>query len=239
MSASSARVEHLPARSRSGSAPPSAREQTHALDSITGPERLAVLIGPAGAGKDVVIDAAARAEQLTGRDARDRGLRIHRAASWRGRPGARRATLALDALIARSARPGMHVGPPHDDLPGQGRNDRPPRLEALTEMVEQSGAKLIAVGDGAQLPSIGAGGMFDRLSGHAPNAALSNVRRTPGTQRRAARPGEPARRGTGSAMAHYVIADGCTSRTPGTRPQPGTVQAGQTLTEHQASTRTH
>jgi ATP-dependent exoDNAse (exonuclease V) alpha subunit len=36
------------------------------------------------------------------------------------------------------------------------------RLDALTGLVEHSGAKLIAVGDGKQLPSIGPGGMFDR-----------------------------------------------------------------------------
>ena len=39
-------------------------EQAHALEVITGPERAAVLVGPAGTGKGVVIDAAARAEQL-------------------------------------------------------------------------------------------------------------------------------------------------------------------------------
>jgi len=41
-------------------------EQTHALRLITGPERAVILVGPAGTGKGVVIDAAARAEQLTG-----------------------------------------------------------------------------------------------------------------------------------------------------------------------------
>jgi ATP-dependent exoDNAse (exonuclease V) alpha subunit len=41
-------------------------EQTHALEVITGPERSGILIGPAGTGKGVVIDAAARAEQLSG-----------------------------------------------------------------------------------------------------------------------------------------------------------------------------
>lgn len=34
------------------------------------------------------------------------------------------------------------------------------RLDALTELVERTGAKLIAVGDGKQLPSIGPGGMY-------------------------------------------------------------------------------
>ena len=43
-------------------------EQLDALRAITGPERGAVLIGPAGTGKGVVIDAAARAEQICGSD---------------------------------------------------------------------------------------------------------------------------------------------------------------------------
>jgi len=36
------------------------------LEVITGPERAAVLVGAAGTGKGVVIDAAARAEQHVG-----------------------------------------------------------------------------------------------------------------------------------------------------------------------------
>jgi hypothetical protein len=76
------------------------------------------------------------------------------------------------------------------------------RLHALTELVERSEAKLIAVGDGKQLPSIGPGGMFDRLTGHAPTAELADIHRTSdaGEQKawRALRAGEPER-----AMAHY------------------------------------
>ena len=49
-------------------AAPLTREQRDALETITGPERIAVLIGPAGTGKGVVIDAAARAEQHAGRE---------------------------------------------------------------------------------------------------------------------------------------------------------------------------
>ena len=52
------------------------------------------------------------------------------------------------------------------------------RLDALTDLVERSSAKLIAVGDGKQLPSIGPGGMFDRLTGHAPTAELADIHRT-------------------------------------------------------------
>jgi hypothetical protein len=47
---------------------PLSPEQHKALEVITGPERAAVLVGPAGTGKGVVIDVAARAEQFAGRE---------------------------------------------------------------------------------------------------------------------------------------------------------------------------
>jgi ATP-dependent exoDNAse (exonuclease V) alpha subunit len=76
------------------------------------------------------------------------------------------------------------------------------RLDALTEVVQRSGAKLIAVGDGKQLPSIGPGGMFDRLAKHAPTVELETIHRTidPHEQKawQTLRAGEPER-----AMAHY------------------------------------
>ncbi len=75
------------------------------------------------------------------------------------------------------------------------------RLDRLTEVVERTGAKLVAIGDGAQLPSIGAGGMFDRLADIAPErralkrAADARPRRAEGVggpARRALRPGDGA-----------------------------------------------
>ncbi len=77
------------------------------------------------------------------------------------------------------------------------------RLDRLTEVVARTGAKLVAIGDGAQLPSIGAGGMFDRLAKVAPCAELSSVHRThdPGERRAWAdlRAGR-----TDKAIAHYL-----------------------------------
>ena len=79
------------------------------------------------------------------------------------------------------------------------------RLDRLTELIAERGAKLVVIGDGAQLPSIGAGGMFERLAELAPSAELSNVRRTldPAEQRAWAelRAGRAER-----AMAHYLAA---------------------------------
>lgn len=52
------------------------------------------------------------------------------------------------------------------------------RIDKLMELVERSGAKLIAVGDGRQLPTISPGGMFDRLATKASTAELGDVYRT-------------------------------------------------------------
>ncbi|MGE5700863.1 MAG: MobF family relaxase [Arthrospira platensis] len=178
-------------------------EQEIALLVLTGPERLSVLVGPAGTGKGVVIDAAARAEQLAGHETL--GIAVSGSTAERlgtDSPALQGATLTLDALVARAEAGTVHVG--HTTtvfLDEAGMVDHK-RLDKLTELVERSGAKLIAVGDGKQLPSIGPGGMFDRLAQHAPAIELETIHRTtdPAEQRawRALRAGEPER-----AMAHY------------------------------------
>jgi conjugative relaxase-like TrwC/TraI family protein len=182
---------------------PLSDEQEMALLVLTGPERGAVLIGPAGAGKGVVIDAAARAEQLAGRTT----IGVAVAGSTRERlghdsPALEGQTMTLDSLVAR-AETGSVV------LDGQttvffdeaGMADTH-RLEKLIGLVDRSGAKLVAVGDGKQLPSIGPGGMFDRLTTPMPVVEIEQVRRTSDREERRAwaalRGGEPER-----AMAHY------------------------------------
>ena len=76
------------------------------------------------------------------------------------------------------------------------------RLDALTRLIERSGAKLIAVGDGKQLPSIGPGGMFDRLTSTRPPRSSQTSTAPSDPDERSAwaalRAGEPER-----AMAHY------------------------------------
>ena len=179
-------------------------EQAHALEIITGPERAAVLVGPAGTGKGVVIDAAARAEQLTGHSTF--GIAVSGSTAQRlgqDSPALAGRTLTLDALVARSSTAGWtstRGRRSSSTRPGMADTSR---LDRLTQVVERAGAKLVAIGDGAQLPSIGAGGMFDRLTEIAPSAQLSNVRRTldPAEQRAWAdlRAGRSDR-----AMAHYL-----------------------------------
>jgi conjugative relaxase-like TrwC/TraI family protein len=179
-------------------------EQHHALEILTGPERAAVLVGPAGSGKGVVIDAAARAEQHAGHET----IAIAVSGSTAERLGADSPalggrTLTLDALVARANTGTVRVGRDTTVILDEAGMVDHKRLDALTELVERSGSKLIAVGDGKQLPSIGPGGMFARLADHAPTAELADIHRTkdPADQRawQALRAGEPER-----AMAHYA-----------------------------------
>jgi conjugative relaxase-like TrwC/TraI family protein len=178
-------------------------EQAHALAVITGPERAAILVGPAGTGKGVVIDAAARAEQYGGH--RTLGIAVSGSTAQRlgqDSPALANQTLTVDALVSRVERGRLQIDADttiYFDEAGMADTDR---LDRLTEVVERTGAKLVAIGDAAQLPSIGAGGMFDRLGELAPSAELSNIRRTldPAEQRAWAdlRAGRSDR-----AMAHY------------------------------------
>jgi ATP-dependent exoDNAse (exonuclease V) alpha subunit len=183
---------------------PLSPEQHHALEVLTGPERAAVLVGPAGTGKGVVIDAATRAEQHAGRQMI--GVAVSGSTAERlgaDSPTLSGRTLTLDALVARANAGTVRVGQNTTVFLDEAGMVDHKRLDALTELVERSGAKLIAVGDGKQLPSIGPGGMFDRLTNHAPTVELADIHRTrdPADQRawQALRAGEPER-----AMAHYA-----------------------------------
>ncbi len=182
---------------------PLSREQEHALAAVTGPERLGVLIGPAGTGKGVVIDAAARAEQQAGRDTI--GVAVSGSTAERlgqDSPALAAQTMTLDALIARAEHSRVRVGPETTVILDEAGMVDHNRMEALLRLVDRTGAKLIAVGDGRQLPSIGPGGMFDRLATHASTAELGEIRRTTDPEEQKAwvalRAGEPER-----AMAHY------------------------------------
>jgi ATP-dependent exoDNAse (exonuclease V) alpha subunit len=158
---------------------PLSDEQELALLVLTGPEQMNVLVGPAGTGKGVVIDAAARAEQLAGHETL--GIAVSGSTAERLGNDSRAlagSTLTLDALIARANGGHLHVSAETTIFLDEAGMADHQRLDALTELVERTGAKLIAVGDGQQLPSIGPGGMFDRLSQHAPTVELGTIYRT-------------------------------------------------------------
>ncbi len=184
-------------------AAPPTPEQTAALRAITGDERLAVLVGPAGTGKGVVIDMAARAEKHAGHHTI--GVAVSGSTAERlgeTTPALAGRTSTIDALIARADAGTVKIGPNTTVFLDEAGMADHRRLDALTRLIEESGAKLVAVGDGKQLPSIGPGGMFDRLTTHARSAELADIHRTSDPDERQAwaalRRGEPEK-----AMAHY------------------------------------
>jgi ATP-dependent exoDNAse (exonuclease V) alpha subunit len=77
---------------------------------------------------------------------------------------------ALDALVARAEQGRLSIDRDTTICFDEAGMADTSRLERLTAVVEHTGAKLVGIGDGAQLPSIGAGGMCDRLAVLAPSA---------------------------------------------------------------------
>ncbi|HEY4896300.1 MAG TPA: MobF family relaxase, partial [Solirubrobacteraceae bacterium] len=81
---------------------PLSREQTDALRTLTGPERLSILVGPAGTGKGVVIDAAARTEHTMGLEVI--GVAVSGSTAERlgaDSPSLAGHTMTVDALVTR------------------------------------------------------------------------------------------------------------------------------------------
>jgi predicted ATPase len=120
-------------------------EQAHALEVITGPERGAILIGPAGTGKGVVLDAAARSRAARGAsDAGCRRVVVDRRASRQRQPGALQQVFSVDALISRVEHGQLIVDADTTIYFDEAGMADTHRLDRLTEMVERTGAKLVA-----------------------------------------------------------------------------------------------
>ena len=162
-----------------------------------------MLVGQAGAGKGVVIDAAARAEQYAGRETF--GVAVVRLNGRAARPGQSGAwgphdDARLFVSAARSGRLSLDENTTvYFDEAGMGDTRR---LDALTSVVAESEGKLVVIGDARQLPSIGAGGMFEQVENDVPTAQLKDVYRTTDPVERQAWNDLRAGRAE-QAMAHY------------------------------------
>jgi conjugative relaxase-like TrwC/TraI family protein len=182
---------------------PLSTEQQQALALLGGRERAAVLVGQAGAGKGVVIDAAVRAELHSGREplgvavAGDTAERLGRES-----PALEGRTMTLDSLVAKARTGSLTLDESTTVFFDEAGMADTRRLAALSDVVSHSGGKLVVIGDARQLPAIGAGGLFERLADSAPTARLSEVRRTSDPLERQAWADLRAGRAE-QAMAHY------------------------------------
>jgi conjugative relaxase-like TrwC/TraI family protein len=181
------------------------QEQRDALETITGPGGIAVLVGPAGTGKGVVISTAARAWQLEGTEVIGTSV-----------AGATAQRLQADASLDRSysadelnygiQQGRIRIGPNTVVIFDEAAMADHERIAPLVKLTAERGAKSLLVGDAAQISSIGPGGLFAALEGRVPTAELTEVHRANHEWERQAwqqiRAGEP-----GPALAQYQAHD--------------------------------
>ncbi len=151
-------------------------EQREALETITGPGGVTVLIGRAGTGKGVVLSAAARAWQLEGREVI--GTAIAGATAQRLKEDAHLdASHTTDGLLNGVENGHIRLGPRSIVIMDEAGMADTDRLSRLVETTSAHRAKLVLAGDAAQLGPIGAGGLFPQLSERVPTAELREVHR--------------------------------------------------------------
>lgn len=180
-------------------------EQRAAVATITGEGGVSVLVGQAGTGKGVVIAAAAGAWRREGYEVI--GTAVAGATAERlGADAKLERSMTADSLLARSESGSLSIDSRTVVVMDEAGMADTRRLSALTEIADRGRAKLVLVGDQAQLPSIGAGGMFAALQEHVPSAEVKEVRRATHAWEREAwqqvRSGEAAR-----ALASYQAGD--------------------------------
>jgi len=154
-------------------------EQRDAVELMTGPSRAVTLIGSAGTGKGVSIDSAAHAELAAGRQVY--GLAVAGRTAQRlgeSAPALAGRVKTIDGFAAAVEHRRLRVDDRttvYVDEAGMGDTER---LSKVVDLVNERGGSIVLIGDAKQLPSIGAGGMFDRLTREIPTAELTEVRRT-------------------------------------------------------------
>jgi conjugative relaxase-like TrwC/TraI family protein len=162
------------AEQRTGS--PLTVQQREALETITGPGGVVVLVGEAGTGKGMVLDAARDAWEQEGN--RVIGTAVAGAAAQRlGSDGAIRETMTADALIHRIDNARITLDDRSVVVFDEAAMADTRRLAALVERTQGANTKLVLAGDSAQLSPLGAGGLFPELQSHVPTASLSEVHR--------------------------------------------------------------
>jgi ATP-dependent exoDNAse (exonuclease V) alpha subunit len=144
---------------------------------VSGGERVALLVGPAGTGKSRALDAAREAWIAAGFDPIGLAPSAMAASVLRDEAGLRSDTLAkflFDTDRGRSTFLLDHRSVVVLDEAGMARTDD---LAKLLRLVEERQAKVVLVGDPYQLGAVGPGGIFRTLVGDHGAHELETVRR--------------------------------------------------------------
>jgi ATP-dependent exoDNAse (exonuclease V) alpha subunit len=156
-------------------------EQRAMVAALAAADELAVVVGPAGAGKTAALAAAAGLWAGQGRPvvgAAVAAVTARRLEHATGVP-----SMSLTRLLNRARRPDPATGRPAGLPPGgvvvvdEASMADTRTLAALLAHTRGSQATLVLVGDPAQLPEIGAGGLFPALTRHPDTITLTDNRR--------------------------------------------------------------
>ena len=151
-------------------------DQRDALERICGSgEAICCVVGPAGAGKSRMLEAARIGFEEDGRKVIGLAPSAMAAEVLHQEAGISSETLARFLLRANAGTEKLHAG--DVVVLDEATMVRSTDLAALVRHTTAAGAKLVAVGDPAQLGAVGAGGLFRTLAHDTGAAELGTLRR--------------------------------------------------------------
>ncbi|NKL13388.1 Ti-type conjugative transfer relaxase TraA [Rhizobium leguminosarum bv. viciae] len=150
-------------------------EQRQAIEHVTGPAQIAVVIGFAGAGKSTMLAAARHAWEAQGYRVHGAALAGKAAEGLEQSSGISSRTLASWEYSWQADRSRLNARDVF--VIDEGGMVASRQLARFVDEVRRAGAKLVLVGDHEQLQAIGAGAPFRAISEAVGHAQLSEVRR--------------------------------------------------------------
>ncbi|MGO6727794.1 Ti-type conjugative transfer relaxase TraA (plasmid) [Rhizobium ruizarguesonis] len=150
-------------------------EQRQAIEHVTGPSQIAVVIGFAGAGKSTMLAAARQAWEAQGYRVHGAALAGKAAEGLEQSSGITSRTLASWEYSWQADRSRLNARDVFVIDEGGMVGSR--QLARFVDEVKRAGAKLVLVGDHEQLQAIGAGAPFRAIAEAVGHAQLSDVRR--------------------------------------------------------------
>ncbi|TBY70762.1 Ti-type conjugative transfer relaxase TraA [Rhizobium leguminosarum bv. viciae] len=150
-------------------------EQRQAIEHVTGPGQIAVVIGFAGAGKSTMLAAARQAWEAQGYRVHGAALAGKAAEGLEESSGISSRTLASWEYSWQADRSRLNARDVF--VIDEGGMVASRQLAHFVDEVKRAGAKLVLVGDHEQLQAIGAGAPFRAIAEAVGHAQLSDVRR--------------------------------------------------------------